>query len=52
MDIICINNEIVIRKLEKYNTDFELLHKWLNNEKVFEHYGDNGEKNFEFVKQK
>lgn len=52
MHIVCSDNELSIRYLEKNNNDFKLIWNWLNNENVYEFYGDNGEKQFDFVKEK
>ena len=52
MEVICSNNRITIRLLEKNNKDIVCLYNWLNNKNVYEFYGDSNEKSFTFVKQK
>ena len=52
MNIICSDNEIIIRLLENDDKDFHLLHDWLSSKFVYDYYGDSGEKDFEFVKEK
>lgn len=52
MQVVCRDNEISIRYLEKNDKDIKCLYDWLNNEKVFEYYGDSNEKSLDFVKQK
>ena len=52
MNIVCSDNEIRVRYLEKDDNDFRLLHKWLSSESVYKYYGDSGEKELDFVKEK
>ena len=52
MDIICSDNEIIIRLLENDDNDFHLLHNWLSSKFVYDYYGDSGEKDFKFVMEK
>ena len=52
MNIVCNNSEITVRYLENKDSDFHLLHNWLSSEFVYEYYGDSGEKDFSFVKEK
>ncbi|MBR2704471.1 MAG: GNAT family N-acetyltransferase [Clostridia bacterium] len=52
MHIVCNDNELSIRYLEKSDDDFKLIWTWLNNENVYAFYGDSGEKQFDFVKEK
>ena len=52
MNIVCSDNGLTIRFLENNDSDFHLLHNWLSNKFVYEYYGDSGEKDFLFVKEK
>ena len=52
MSLICKNDNILIRTLEKNSNDIQSLYEWLNNKNVYKYYGDSNEQNFDFVKQK
>ena len=48
---ICRNNEIKIRELEKCDSDFNFMLKWLNNKSVSSYYGGTKEKNCHLKKK-
>lgn len=52
MNIVCSDNEITIRHMENKDYDFHMLHNWLSSKFVYEYYGDSGEKDLNFVKEK
>ena len=52
MNIICSDNEISIRLLEKTEKDIKYIYNCLNDKNVNKYYGDSKEKSFDYVKQK
>ena len=52
MEVVCEENEIKIRYLEKNNGDIETLCNWLNTEDVYKYYGSSKYKSVEFIREK
>ena len=52
MNIVCNDDEIIIRLLEKDSNDIECLYNWLNKEEVYKYYGDANNRDFNYVRKK
>ncbi len=52
MNVICNDEDITIRLIEKDSDDIEAIYKWLNQDSVSKYYGDSREKDLSYVREK